>query len=207
MKLRRPASEALPVNNLRSLLLVFLQTYPRQAEGLQVGQHCSPAPHGEDSVLRAADVDVFPRVGAKKALDFRLESLGEPRQQGVSTFKTFWSKMNWNMNKQKRIKPATTARMWWTHAVMRKCREKEFTREDNVLKKAAPQIDVWAEDRLVETLVYPTVISSNQVRLKENLWSPGWFRCERSLQKTWAETRSAFWFDQVGFNGFLLVSK
>lgn len=77
------------MNDLRSVLLVLLRADPRRAEGLQVGQHCSAAPHGEVSVLGAADADVLPRVGGEQALDFCLESLGEPGQEGVPTLKTF----------------------------------------------------------------------------------------------------------------------
>lgn len=76
MELKSPASEALPMNNVRSVLLIFLQTYPRRVERLQIGQHCAATPHREVSIHRADDMDAFPRVRGQQALDLHLESLG-----------------------------------------------------------------------------------------------------------------------------------
>lgn len=80
VELKSPASEALPVNNVRSVLLIFLQTYPRRVERLQVSKHRATTPHREVSVHGADDMDTFPCVRGQQALDLHLESLGEPRQ-------------------------------------------------------------------------------------------------------------------------------
>lgn len=47
------------------------------------------------------------------------------------------------------------------------------TGEDDVLQEAAPQVDVWAQDGLEEALMHPTMVPSNQLGLKENLWGTG----------------------------------
>ena len=77
-------SEALPEDDLRPVLLVFLLADPGGAEGGQVGQHCPPAPHREVSVLGAGDANALPRVRGNQSFDFSLEPLRKAGQQSVS---------------------------------------------------------------------------------------------------------------------------
>lgn len=81
-----PASKTLPEDNLRSVLLIFLLADPHRADPL-VGEHCSTAPYREVSVLGAGDPHTLPHVRGHQAFDFSLESLRQPRQQSVPTFK------------------------------------------------------------------------------------------------------------------------
>lgn len=81
------ASEALPEDDLRPVLLVLLLADPRRAEGGQVGQRRPAAPHREDPALGAADADALPHVGGQQTFDFGLETLGKPRQQSVPAFR------------------------------------------------------------------------------------------------------------------------
>lgn len=56
------ASEALPEDDLWSVLLIFLLTDPCGAEGRRVGQHRSSAPHQEVSGFGASDPNVHRHV-------------------------------------------------------------------------------------------------------------------------------------------------
>lgn len=51
-------------------------------------------------------------------------------------------------------------------------REPGGTWQHDVSQEAAPQVQVRAHNRLKEALVYPTIVTSNQLGLKQNLWSP-----------------------------------
>lgn len=78
--------EALPENNLWSILLVFLLTDPRRAEGGHAGQNRSSSPHQEVSAFGARHAYSRSYVYRHQAFNFRLETLGQAWQQGVPTF-------------------------------------------------------------------------------------------------------------------------
>lgn len=78
--------EALPENNLWSMLLVFLLTDPSRAEGGHAGQNCSSTPHQEVSVFGARHSNRWSSVCRNQAFNFSLEPLGKARQQGVPTY-------------------------------------------------------------------------------------------------------------------------